>query len=133
MLQNLKTNAHLIAKEKWYKWRCQLTTGVKQQIEAMNVNLKEVCHRLSFIPAIKLISLNISRTGQTTRRCYETTGCRFFAYSTRPSHGIAEGTRARKSLNRSCHPMRPGRTTRLEGSHQRTSVSFPRVVTSSCM
>lgn len=42
MLQNLKTNARLIAKEKWYEWRLQLTAGVQQQIQAMNVSLKEV-------------------------------------------------------------------------------------------
>lgn len=81
MLQNLKTNAHLIAKEKWYKWRCQLTTGVKQQIEAMNVNLKEVCYQLNFIPAIKLISeilLNRTNDASTLRGNRLPTLCLFY-------------------------------------------------------
>lgn len=42
MLQNLKTNARLIAKEKWYEWRLQLSVGVQTQIQAMNSSLKEV-------------------------------------------------------------------------------------------
>lgn len=42
MFKSLKTNARLIAKEKWYDWRLQLTIGVQQQIQAMNASLKEV-------------------------------------------------------------------------------------------
>jgi len=47
MFKSLKTNARLIAKEKWYDWRLQLTIGVQQQIQAMNASLKEVSGAIS--------------------------------------------------------------------------------------
>jgi hypothetical protein len=76
MLQSLKTNARLLAKEKWYDWRLQLTIGVQKQIEAMNLSLKEVsqyaCHHIRLDARLTSILPSASRTRSVSTPFAET-------------------------------------------------------------